>query len=143
VPGDVSTCINFHYRRAFAFSSIPFLYCYRFSLRITFLDFILGAIQGFQAQHRKVYWVRHALSIERIIGHETLIKNKFPSSFAFWLQCINHLHCLSINGLYHAFTLHLPYQLSSTHPVYGYQEGLLLTILTPDRNPSLHCQARS
>lgn len=96
MPDDVSICIYSHYRRAFAFSSIPSLHCYGFSLRITFLEFLLGAIQGLQAQHEKVYWVRHALSTERSIDHEAAFTNLLPTSVAFWLQCVNHLHCSMI-----------------------------------------------
>ena len=117
MPDNVSTCICSRYRRAFAFSSIPFLYCCRFSLRITFLDFVLGAIQGFQAQHREVYWVRHTLSTERKYWSRSCKGES--TSFLFYLLALVYqpFSLVTADDLYYAFTLHLPYQLSSTHPV--------------------------
>lgn len=116
MPSNISTCIYFRYRRAFAFSSIPSLHYYQFSLRITFLDL-------FQEQYKVCKF-----SIERYTGlgmhyrpREMLVTklHRLINFLLYYLLALVYqlLTLVVDDDLYYAFTLHLPYQLSSTHPV--------------------------
>ena len=63
-----------------------------------------------------------------------------PTALSFWTKCFSHFHLLRIT-IVTWIQMSSPYQLSSTHLIRGYQEGISLANYAPHICASFHCQS--
>ncbi len=103
-----------------------------------------GTIRGFHVPLEKYAGLGVCYRPGSVWATKTQRIDVLPASDTVWSSVPTTYAC-SLSRSLSQVQISSPYQLSSTHPVCGYQEGTPLAICTPHnyRRASLHCQGSS